>query len=510
MNPLGIPIQQAAMMFFGNQGKYWDLQSQAYKPAEIVSQIRAAGIDPNSMLGRQVAQQSLAKANYIAPISARPGGALMMPDGSTRYTLPAPQAGGMWATNSDGSLKLNQAGQPYQIGIGGAADLEGGMAFAKTAGEGGAIPYAGVDAQGNPLPVTNRTAAATQGNGSAPLPLRSNNPGAVSPGGSVAQYPDMQTGLVAMDKNLASYAGQTGTGTLGGVITKWVGSPPNAPAYIKDVSTRLGIGPNTPVDLTNPAQRQAIATAIMLHENGPSNVFAPSQKGNASQPSQAPVASSQSTSGAIYAQPQPGFNQGQTDLQTDLTKKWGTLNEANSQAQNTISYLQNIRGLASKAALGQQSDRINYVNGLLSLAGSEKAIDAVTANNLLDKYSNQIVARLGTGGLGTDAARSILQSAYPNAHMTQGAIGEAVDNLVGASQMTQAKARLLQSDYNSRNPQTYNQKEMTFDQNADPRIWQFQNMNPQQRQAFKASMTSDEQQQFGKQIRALTSLGVLK
>lgn len=497
------------MLFFGNQGKYWDLQSQAYKPAEIVSQIRAAGIDPNSMLGRQIAQQSLAKANYIAPISARPGGALMMPDGSTRYTLPAPQAGGMWATNSDGSLKLNQAGQPYQIGIGGAAQIEGGMMAAKAAGEGSVLPYSGFDMQGNPLPVTNRTAAATQANGT-PLPLRNNNPGAVSPGGSVAQYPDMQTGLAAMDKNLAGYAGQSGTGTLGGVITKWVGSPPNAPAYIKDVSTRLGIGPNTPVDLTNPAQRQAIATAIMLHENGPSNVFAPSQMGRASQPSQAPVPSSQPTSGAIYAQPQPGFNQGQTDLQTDLTKKWGTLNEANSQAQNTISYLQNIKGLAGRATTGQQADRINYVNGLLALAGSERANDAVTANNLLDKYSNQIVARLGQGGLGTDAARSILASAYPNAHMTKEAINEATDNLVGAQQMTQAKARLLQPLYNARDTKAYNDKEMIFDQNADPRIWQFQNMNQQQRQAFKASMTSDEQQQFGKQIRALVGLGVLK
>ena len=508
LNPLGIPVQQAAMLFFGNQGKYWDIQSQAYKPAEIVSQIRAAGIDPNSTLGRQIAQQSLAKSNYIAPISARPGGALMMPDGSTRYTLPAPQAGGMWATNPDGSLKLNQAGQPYQVAIGGAAEIEGGMAGAKTQGEGAYLPYSGFDQQGNPLPVTNRTTAATQGN-NVPLPLRNNNPGAVSHNNQVDQYPDMQTGLAAMDKNLASYVGKT-DGTLGGIVTRWVGSAPNAPAYIKDVSTRLGISPNTPIDLNNPAQRQALSTAIMLHENGPSSVFAPSQKGSASQSSQASVASSQPTSGAIYAQPQPGFNQGQQDLQTDLTKKWGTLNEANSQAQNTISYLSNIRGLASKAALGQQSDKINFVNGLLSLAGSEKATDAVTANNLLDKYSNQIVARLGTGGLGTDAARSLLHSAYPNAHMTQGAIGEAVDNLVGASQMTQAKARLLQGDYNARNPQAYNQKEMIFDQNADPRIWQFQNMNPQQRQAFKASMTPDEQQQFGKQIRELAKLGVLK
>jgi hypothetical protein len=213
---------------------------------------------------------------------------------------------------------------------------------------------------------------------------------------------------------------------------------------------------------------------------------------------------------AVAPENPAGYSRGQEDLQGDLSKKWTALNSANSQAQTTVSYLDNIRSLAQKAALGQQSDKLNYVNGLLSLAGSEKATDTVTANNLLDKYSNQIVSRLGSGDLGTDAARSILQSAYPNSHMNKDAINEAADNLVGASQMTQAKARLLQGDFNSRNPQAYSQKEMTFDQNADPRIWQFQNMNPQQRQAFKASMTPAQQASFGKQMRNLESLGVFQ
>jgi phytoene/squalene synthetase len=97
------------------------------------------------------------------------------------------------------------------------------------------------------------------------------------------------------------------------------------------------------------------------------------------------------------------------------------------------------------------ADRLNFVNGLLSMAGpnaksiagSDRAVDAVTANNLLDKYSNQITARLSANGMSTDSARSILQSAYPNSKMNQAAINEAADNLIGAQQMTQAKTRLL-------------------------------------------------------------------
>ena len=62
-------------------------------------------------------------------------------------------------------------------------------AAAKTGGEGSVLPYSGVDAQGNPLPVTNRTAAATQGASAAIPQIESgNNPNAVSPKGAVGAW----------------------------------------------------------------------------------------------------------------------------------------------------------------------------------------------------------------------------------------------------------------------------------------------------------------------------------
>lgn len=106
-----------------------------------------------------------------------------------------------------------------------------------------------------------------------PAPVRNNNPGALMPGGKLAQYPDMETGLAAMDKNLQSY-GKQGVNTLSGVISKWAPSTENnTQAYISDVSKRLGIDPNQQIDLSDPAQRRALATGIMLHENGPAGVF---------------------------------------------------------------------------------------------------------------------------------------------------------------------------------------------------------------------------------------------
>jgi hypothetical protein len=379
------------------------------------------------------------------------------------------------------------------------------LAGAQAAMQGNAAATAAGGAQFKPVQVYNpqtqqmeysNEAAVT--NPSAPAPVRNNNPGAMMPGGKLAQYPDMQTGLKALDDNLASY-GKQGVNTLSGVISKW--APPNendTQAYIKDVSQRLGISPNQKIDLSNPLVRQSLSTAISLHENGPSGVFG---GGNASggAPAAAPPL------GAVTA-----AEKGAGNLQEELSKKWTDLNAQNQQAQGVISNLQNIKTLASKAAVGPQSDRLNYVNGLLSLAGSEKATDAVTANDLLNKYSNQITARLSAGGMGTDAARSILQSAYPNSHMTPQAINEAADNLQGASQMVQAKTRLLAPLRNAGDATGYTNAELQFDQNADPRIFQYANIkDPTARAAFAKNLMQQDPTIVNK-IQSLQKLGALK
>lgn len=192
--------------------------------------------------------------------------------------------------------------------------------------------------------------------------------------------------------------------------------------------------------------------------------------------------------------------------QKTLEDRFTQLRDANGQAETTNSYLQNIKDLSGKASTGQFADKLQYVNSLLS-PFSERATDAVTANNLLDKYSNQIVARLGQGGLGTDAARSILQSAYPNSHMTKDAINDAADNLMGANKMIQAKARLLSPIAASRDPAAYQKQEQAFDQAADPRIFQIANMPAAQAQKFLAGLSPDVQADLRKRAAALKQLG---
>lgn len=203
-----------------------------------------------------------------------------------------------------------------------------------------------------------------------------------------------------------------------------------------------------------------------------------------------------------------GQEKGADIAQTELSKKFTDLNSANQQAQTTNSYLQNIRGLADKAGVGGFSDKVQLTNNLLSYAGvSDKATDTVTAKNLLDKYANQITSRLGGGANGSDARSAIIEAAYPNSKMTPAAIKDAVDNIVGANDMTKAKASLLSPHANARDPVAYQKKEQVFDQNADPRIWQWKNIqDPAAKKAFAASVISQDPN-FPEKIKALEDIG---
>lgn len=115
-----------------------------------------------------------------------------------------------------------------------------------------------------------------------PRGIRNNNPGNIEDGdfakaqagyqgtdGRFAQFDTPEHGQQAMDKLLQSY-GQRGINTTAGVIGRW--APPNennTTAYTAAVAKQLGVDPNAPLDMTNPAVRQQLSQGITGYENGP-------------------------------------------------------------------------------------------------------------------------------------------------------------------------------------------------------------------------------------------------
>lgn len=497
--PMTLPgyTPQDSMRMYAMLGPeaYSKLLEARVAPTDATRMAWAAGSDP-----RAANADALFKANFVGPIT---GTGIFRDARTMQPTAFNPNV-------PDGATPLFDASgnvaavQPLP----GAAGVVSTMAAAKTAGEGSQLPYAGVDGKGNPVPVTNRTAAANQGaapGGAPTLPgifaqqessggkTAPDNPYQIQqgtfnqyakPGESWSNPADRST---VAQRVLASYDQKYG-GDLGRIAT----------AYFSGEGNVAPAGSPTPfIKNTADANGKTVASYVgdILGRAGGSGFGA-------------------GAGGPIYASAPLGAgakaSADATNQSNELSKKWADLDAANREAQNTISYLQNIKGLASKAAVGPQSDRLNYINGLLSLAGSEKATDMVTANDLLNKYSGQITARLSANGMGTDAARSILQSAYPSAHMNAGAINEAVDNLVGAQQMTQAKARLLAPLRNANDSAGYTNKELAFDQSADPRIFQYANIkDPAARQAFAKNLIQQDPT-IPQKIQALQKLGVFK
>ena len=106
-----------------------------------------------------------------------------------------------------------------------------------------------------------------------PAPIRTNNPGALMPGGKLAEFGSMEEGLSALDKNLKGYK-KRGINTLEGVISTW--APPNendTKAYIAHVARVTGLDPRQPIDLDSPLVRQQLAAGIVQMESGRKAVF---------------------------------------------------------------------------------------------------------------------------------------------------------------------------------------------------------------------------------------------
>ena len=117
--------------------------------------------------------------------------------------------------------------------------------------------------------------------------VNANNFGNVRPVGASTGFQQPKTpeeGIQILDNNLKAY-GDKGINTLAGIINRW--APPSendTQGLIKAAAQRLSIDPNQPLDLKNPAVRQAIGTAIMIQEKGKGLFAAPA----AAQPVQQP------------------------------------------------------------------------------------------------------------------------------------------------------------------------------------------------------------------------------
>jgi hypothetical protein len=118
---------------------------------------------------------------------------------------------------------------------------------------------------------------------------------------------------------------------------------------------------------------------------------------------------------------------------------------------------------------------------------------------------NKLAARMKQAG-NTDAANEIAGMASPNIKMTPAALGRVISLTRSQEQKTTAQAQFFGSS--SPDDPDYQQKRNTWQQNADPRVWEFANASPEERKAFLKPMTPGQQEAIKQKGKVLEQIGV--
>lgn len=169
-------------------------------------------------------------------------------------------------------------------------------------------------------------------------------------------------------------------------------------------------------------------------------------------------------------------------------------------AEPRIATFQNIKKLAPEAFTSTGGARKELAAGIAQALGIDIYTAEKTATDELAKNSAMLTL---TGG-NTDLARQIAEAANPNKKMTEGAIKQMADQLIGVERLNQAKAQYLG---NVKNAQEYQDKMAIFNKINDYRI--FQESTAEEVKKLKASMSPDEQRRMGEKIKLAKSLGLI-
>lgn len=92
-----------------------------------------------------------------------------------------------------------------------------------------------------------------------------------------ARFDSPENGIRALAKLLINYRGRDGMPNVGGegidtvreTVNRWApGTENDTESYIKSVARAVGMEPNAPIDIKDPAVLMAMTKAIITHENG--------------------------------------------------------------------------------------------------------------------------------------------------------------------------------------------------------------------------------------------------
>ena len=172
------------------------------------------------------------------------------------------------------------------------------------------------------------------------------------------------------------------------------------------------------------------------------------------------------------------------------------------EAPARVAIFQNIKKLAPEAFTGVGGQRKELAAGILNAIG----IPAYEAEKVSTEELAKNSALLALAGGNTDGARALAEIANPNKKLNEKAILGIADQLIGIENMKMSRANYLTPVKDDATQ--YGQRQLQFNQIADPRI--FQEMTAQDVAKLKASMSAAEQAELTRKIRLARQMGIIQ
>lgn len=245
----------------------------------------------------------------------------------------------------------------------------------------------------------------------------------------------------------------------------------------------------------NPKVRAAAGQRIAELAGGATPAAAPAAPSLGVGPSSADAAMQKTTADAISSAPQQ--LQASKSAITGLETALRTLQNVPATGQGTIKTNEVVAAINNSlpAALQIRGDKNNQYQEL-----------AKYLSNSLN------AAASGTGASGSDARFESFMHGQPNAEtMSKPALDSAIRYVLSQHDSAAARSQFLPDAYNKAkaagDPNAAMTAQQQWAQTYNPQVFAFSRMTPADRQAFKASLTSDQQAQFGAQYNAAHARG---
>jgi hypothetical protein len=391
------------------------------------------------------------------------------PISGTTKVVPADQLAAGYGAQYGAEARAKGQYQPMQVWDPTANGGQGGFVFQTTT---------------NVSDAANGTSAPS----SVPIGIRNNNFGNIKgSNGQFATYDTPQEGVNAADQLLATYGSKHGINTIAGIANRWApaGDGSNNPAQkAAAMAAASGVGVNQPINLADPSTRARILPALFDTET-------PGWR-NAISGGQAPT---KNPSGPMAAAPPLGMQAAVQNTATDNAGNYNNLSQFAGSSPDRVNTLDNMMALAqgtTKFGPGWDGrlERMSQINSYLP-SGMAFGGDAASNAQTFQKYASYLVQQYqrAMGGKQTDAQLNTVIHGTPNPEMLNQTMIEVIPKLKAMELAVQAKATAADNwmAQHQNNASNYNQFESAWRQNYDPRIYQMQQMTPDQRAAFMKS-----------------------